>query len=276
VTAYKYPESDRFAELLVNGVGMTTPSILTKIMAHLPLALRGDPPKKVLTICFGMGTTYRSLMSWGTDTTAIELTPSVKDLFSYYFSDAEIINKNIKGRIIIDDGRRYLEKSNDTYDLIVIDPPPPIEAAGSSLLYTKEFYEIADKHLSKNGILAQWYPGGDDITLSAVARSLVETFPYVVAYKPFGGSGYHLLASKSVINSITPKQFLDSMPINAKIDLMEWNDYNVTDLEYAKIILSGKTDIKNLLRENKNIIITDDKPFNEYYLLRRNKIISHN
>jgi hypothetical protein len=72
------------------------------------------------------------------------------------------------------------------------------------------------------------------------------------------------------------KQFLDSMPINAKIDLMEWNDYNVTDLEYAKIILSGKTDIKNLLRENKNIIITDDKPFNEYYLLRRNKIISHN
>ena len=270
VTAYK---TDRRAELLVNGFGMTSKTTITKIMAHLPLILTQQQPSKVLTICFGMGTTYRSMMSWGIDTTAIELTPSVAKLFPYFFSDADAINKNLNGHIIIDDGRRYLQRSNEIYDVIAIDPPPPAEAAGSSLLYSREFYEIAKKHLSEKGILAQWYPGGNDLTLNAISRSIVETFPYAVAYRSAEGWGYHLLASRSPISSISPEQFLKKIPQNAKKDLMEWNFSNLTDLQYAQIILSGKIDIKNLLNNDKSIEVTDNQPFNEYYLLRKNGLI---
>lgn len=212
---------------------------------------------------------FRSVMSWGIDAAAVELVPSVKELFPYFFSDADIINQNPRGRIVIDDGRRYLQRSGQIYDLITIDPPPPVQAAGSSLLYSKDFYEIAKKHLSDKGILAQWYPEKEDETLNAVARSLTEVFPYVTAYRPLEGQGYHLLASKSPINSISPEEFLQAMPSEAKKDMLEWNDKNLSDLQYAQSILAGKTDIDELLNNDKGFIIDDNKPFNEYYFLRK-------
>ena len=43
---------------------MTGLNTITKFMAHLPLASLGHPPQDTLVVCFGMGTTYRSLLSW--------------------------------------------------------------------------------------------------------------------------------------------------------------------------------------------------------------------
>ena len=93
--------------LLVNGIGMTKLLPVTKIMVHLPLALHQGPPQSALIICFGMGTGYRSALSWGLETTAVELIPDVPQVFGFYHADAPEVLQNPKGRIIIDDGRRF-------------------------------------------------------------------------------------------------------------------------------------------------------------------------
>jgi hypothetical protein len=49
--------------LIVNGQGMTYLTPITKMMAHLPLASLDHPPANGLVICFGMGTTFRSMAS---------------------------------------------------------------------------------------------------------------------------------------------------------------------------------------------------------------------
>ena len=69
--------------LLINGVGITTLSPITKMMVHLPLALLQRPPANVLIICFGMGTTFRSALSWHIQSTAVELVPSVPAFFLF-------------------------------------------------------------------------------------------------------------------------------------------------------------------------------------------------
>jgi spermidine synthase len=51
-------------DLLVNGRGMTGLAVVTKMMAHLPIAFLDHPPQRGLVICFGMGTTFRSMHSW--------------------------------------------------------------------------------------------------------------------------------------------------------------------------------------------------------------------
>jgi spermidine synthase len=163
--------------LLVNGVGITQLSPITKVMAHLPLAYLGRPPQRALDICFGMGTTFRSLMSWGIHVDAVELVPSVPRLFYYFHPDGPELLKSERGQVIIDDGRRFLEWTPERYDLITIDPPPPVEAAGSSLLYSKEFYDLAKSKLQPDGILAQWLPGGDAVTMASVAKAIRESFP---------------------------------------------------------------------------------------------------
>jgi spermidine synthase len=172
--------------LLVNGIGITFLTPMTKVMVHLPLAFLNHPPRNALVVCFGMGTTYRSMLSWGIPTTVVELVPSVPKLFWYYHADGPQLLKSKLSRVVIDDGRRYLERSPEQYDVIALDPPPPVEAAGSSLLYSKEFYATVRTRLRPDGILQQWLPRGDPAVHAAVARALQESFPYVRAFHSIG------------------------------------------------------------------------------------------
>jgi hypothetical protein len=145
--------------LLVNGIGMTQLSPATKMMAHLPLAMLGRPPRNVLVICFGMGTSFRSAMRWGASVTAVELVPSVPALFGFYHADGPALLQHSGARVVVDDGRRFLERTRDRFDLVLVDPPPPPEAAGSSLLYSREFYTLVRQRLATGGLLQQWVPG---------------------------------------------------------------------------------------------------------------------
>jgi spermidine synthase len=259
--------------LLVNGVGMTFLTPITKVMAHLPLAIHNQA-KAGLIICFGMGTTFRAMHSWGIDTTVVELSPSVTESFGFFFADFRDVIADPKAHIVVDDGRRYLLRSNRKFDVITLDPPPPIEAAASSLLYSKEFYDVVKAHLAPGGILQQWFPGGEENIQYAVARSVQESFPYVVAFRSIEDWGYHLLASNSPIGDITPAEFLARLPEPAKRDLMEWNS-NISIERMAQNILSRRTDIANLLPVGgKTMVVTDDLPYNEYFILRRNGLLN--
>lgn len=88
----------REKRLYVNGVGITHMTPVTKLMAHFPILAHAPGVDSALVICFGMGTTFRSLMSWGINATAVELVPSVRDAFPYYFSDAAQILKDPRGK----------------------------------------------------------------------------------------------------------------------------------------------------------------------------------
>lgn len=254
-------------QLLVNGMGITFLTPITKFMAHLPMAFLPEKPESALVICFGMGTTYRSLLSWGIQVTGVELVPSVKDAFAYFFDDANELLANPKGQIVIDDGRRFLKRTQKAYDVITIDPPPPVEAVGSGLLYSTQFYESAKQHLKPTGVLQQWFPGADNLTLQAVARSLREAFPYVKVYQSVAGWGFHFLASTRPLETPSPEKVLERMPKRAQIDLLEWDKEN--DLhKYVSRPLLREISIDQLLNKDTDIRITDDRPFNEYFLLR--------
>jgi spermidine synthase len=255
--------------LFVNGVGMTSLLPATKFMAHLPLALHNGKPNSVLIICFGMGTTYRSTLSWNVQTTAVELVPSVKKAFGFYHADATQILANPKGRISIDDGRRYLNRTREKFDVIVIDPPPPVEAAGSSLLYSEEFYALAKAHLNQNGILATWVPAdASPDSRAAALRSLVNSFSFVRCFASVDNVGVHMLASQQPIANMSAREIASRMPAAAAIDLLEW-DRSETLVGYIEQALGNEMRVESLLNPYAQIRITDDRPYNEYFLLRR-------
>ena len=216
----------RHKQLLVNGIGMTVLIPVTKVMAHLPLALLPRHPESALVICFGMGTTYRSLMSWDIDVTGIELVPGVRDAFGYYFDDAGDILKQPNGRIVIDDGRRYLKRTVNKFDVVTIDPPPPVEAAGSSLLYSRQFYELLKTRLrmmeesSSSGFLEE----NKGLPLR-LPDPCTRFFPGFVSSVPRQAGGYHFLASQQPLSVPTIDEFVERLPERARIDLVEWSDH---------------------------------------------------
>jgi spermidine synthase len=256
-------------ELLVNGMGMTILHPVTKIMSHLTLASLEEPPKSALVICFGMGTTWRSAMSWNISVTAVELVPSVRDAFPYYFADAATLRARPNGKIVIDDGRRFLHRTDATFDVIIIDPPPPIEAAGSSLLYSQEFYQTARLHLSPKGILHQWIPDPcEPATAQAMARSILQSFPYVKMFVGYQDMGTHVLASNAPIPHRTAEELVTRMPASAVDDIVEWMPANNRHpVDYLQPIVTNELNPKSVGGEGADRV-TDDQPFNEYFLLR--------
>jgi spermidine synthase len=256
---------------LVNGIGMTMLTPITKFMVHLPLAFHKVPPKSALVICFGMGTTYRSALSWNIDTTTVELVPSVTKAFGFYHADAARFVNDPNGHIVIDDGRRYLKRTAKKFDVIVVDPPPPVEAAGSSLLFSREFYELARRHLNPGGILQMWFPGDNDMaTGEAVVRSIYESFPYVRCFPSVQGWGMHLLASMEPIEHLDARQLAARMPESAQKDLVEWNE-SKDAAAYLEHVVTNEVPVTSGLNPDIRIQITDDQPYNEYFLLRRLK-----
>ncbi len=256
--------------LLVNGVGMTTLTPITKMMAHLPLAFLDHPPQKALVICFGMGTSEMAMLSWGIQATAVELVPSVPRIVTFFQPRAAEVLKPPLAHVVVDDGRSYLERPSEMYDVIIIDPPPPVEAAGSSLLYSKEFYATARQHLRPGGILAQWFPGGGDpaITVS-VARAIQESFPYVRTFPSVEGWGTHFLASMTPIPQRSAEEMAKRLPPEAARNLMEWGPAS-TPTEQFDRVLSHEFPLTNILQQDPAVpALTDDRPLNEYFLLRR-------
>jgi spermidine synthase len=266
-------------QLLVNGYGMTSLTPITKLMAHFPLASLDQPPQSALVICFGMGTTFRSLHSWGISATAVELVPSVPRMFSYYHSDADQILSSPLSHVMIDDGRRYLDRVREQYDLITIDPPPPLKAAASSLLYSEEFYRVARMRLRPGGILQQWIPttvDKDPVNMAAVTRSLHESFPYVRAFEDEFGT--HYLCSDRPIPTRSAEDLVKRMPTTAIADMTEWDKAlpgGIRAEAFAKFdtLLQQEVDINSLIAASPQTpALTDDRPVNEYYALRkRNK-----
>jgi len=263
--------------LLVNGIGITSLTPLTKIMADLPLAAHAmgpsGPARDGLVICFGMGTTFRTMHSWGIETTVVDLTQSVIDAFGFFHADAAAIEADPHVHVVADDGRRFLLRTNRSFDVIVLDPPPPVEAAGSSLLYSTQFYEVAKRRLRPGGILQQWLPDAERAIAAAVAKSLVVSFPYVQVFRSRGGyrtsGGFHFLASMTPIPTMTAATFVAQLPEAARRDLLEWNGEESLEA-FAQEILSERTPLAMVLPSpDAATAITDDRPFNEYYVLRR-------
>ena len=254
--------------LLVNGMGMTALTPITKMMAHMTLASLDHTPHSALIICFGMGTTVRSVVTWNISGTAVELVPSVPKVFSFFHADADQVMASPNAHVVIDDGRRFLERSPAKYDAIIVDPPPPVQTAGSSLLYSQEFYKVAKQRLQPGGILQQWLPEADNPTQAAVARAIKNSFPYVRVFRGMEGWGWHFLASERPIPTRTAAELVARIPSQAVDDMMEWGPADTPE-QQVNLLLDHETTADAIIAlAPATATLTDDRAINEYFLLR--------
>lgn len=90
-------------------------------------------------------------------------------------------------RIFYDDGRRFIQRQVESYDVILVNVPEPSNAL-LNRLYTREFYQEAQRRLKPGGILitgaslAVDYVGGDiGLYAASIFRTLKTIFPQVMA-----------------------------------------------------------------------------------------------
>ena len=150
----------------------------------------------------GGGSTPRAYQHYYTNVMVdvVEIDPVVVEVAKQYFT----LTESPKLKINIDDGRVFLRRSTNTYDVILMDAystKPPYGSALPRQLVTKEFFELASKHLSTNGVLAYNVIGqiqGFRATLiGAMYRTLSEVFPHVYMFPAVESENIVFVATKS-------------------------------------------------------------------------------
>jgi len=139
--------------------------------------------KKVLMVGLGGGTTQSCVAQHvpEVDITTVELDPMVVAVARQYFGFKE----GDRQRVQVEDGRVFLRRARDTFDLIIMDAYTT-HRYGSSLpqhLATKEFFELARSRLSDQGVLCynvmgDW-KGAESRLVAAMHNTLKTSFPHV-------------------------------------------------------------------------------------------------
>src|SRR6185295_5919150 len=167
------------------------------LLGHLPLLLHPHP-RRVLTIGLGGGFTLRALVHHPAPVqiTAVEIDPLVvavaRDQFGIY-NDHALEDPRV--RLVTNDGRNFMDGTDERFDVISSEPPN-IWVAGVSGLFTQEFYRSAAAHLNAGGILCQWVPlyEMERQDFRIMLHTLTAVFPSVTFWQV--GSDVILLASK--------------------------------------------------------------------------------
>jgi spermidine synthase len=177
-----------FRRLYIQGVSNTgdaMPSLrYMRLQAFIPLFTAPRAPRSALVIGLGTGITCGTLATWPTleRRVCVELSPAVAEAAELFHGNFSV-TRDPRFQIRIADGRHALLASDERYDVITLEPPPPA-AAGVVNLYSRDFYALARRRLTDGGSLAQWWPlatQNEDDSRSLV-QSFVQAFPYVALF----------------------------------------------------------------------------------------------
>jgi spermidine synthase len=145
---------------------------------HVP-GLFVERPKKVLGIALGTGQTFAAVFKHKVEhLDCVEIDAGVVELSRKWFREA---NRGLlddpRVQVHIEDGRAFMRSTHEKYDLIVLEPLQSW-TAGTSNLYTREFYEDARRILVPGGVVAQWLPfyGQGPAETQAMAQTGLEVF----------------------------------------------------------------------------------------------------
>lgn len=171
-----------------------------ELLVHVPMSLVKHH-ENILVLGGGDGLAARELLKYKDvkSITVVDLDFDMTDLaknnkFIRKLNEDSFLNDKVS--IFNEDAFKYVEKSDKLYDVIIIDLPDPNNSS-LARLYSREFYKIVRKKLTKDGVVvsqstspfysAEAYWCVNETMKAAGFRS---TYPYHVYVPSFGDWGF--------------------------------------------------------------------------------------
>ena len=221
-------------------------------------------PKSVFIAGGGEGATLREALSHSDVELAVivDLDEEVVSLCKYYLpsyhSGAFDAHRT---KLYHTDAGQYLQDTNESYDVIIIDLPDPQEGGPASLLYTQGFYQLLRQRLNPNGILtiqSEACAQGNTSIFTAINKTLSSVFPQVFPYKALIPS----FATEWGFNmaSLGPSPLeLSVQQIDTRLTYRDCNDLRFYDGQTHKGLFTLPKNIRTAL-DQETRVITDYNP----------------
>ena len=170
---------------------------LQRMLGHLTTLLPANP-RSVFVVGYGAGVTAGALSidPRVEQITIAEIEPLVPRVVSRYFGDFnQHVADSPKLEVRIDDGRHFLQTSDQKFDAVTTDLVDPW-VKGTAALFTREFFEAARNHLNRGGIVTmfvQLYETSPEAVKSEVA-TFFDVFPNSAVFgNTREGRGYDMV-----------------------------------------------------------------------------------
>ena len=172
------------------------------LLAHLPMLLH-ENPARVLVIGAGSGTTCGAALAHPEleSLCCVEISPGVVEASRFFADYNRRYWEDPRTEIVVDDGRNFLFRSKEKWDVITSEPSNPW-IAGIGNLYTEEFYGNCRERLEPGGIICQW------IHLYEMEKSVLKTilitfrkaFPHAIAFGSIEDTDLLLIGSEEKLS----------------------------------------------------------------------------
>ena len=222
------------AAINLGGAEPERDEITMVLSAALPLA--AHPGARTAAV-IGMGSGQTSHVLLGSESLervdTIEIEAAVIEAARHFGPHVERVFSDPRSAIFIDDARSFLSTYNARYDIIVAEPSNPW-VSGVSSLFSAEFYELVDRHLSPGGVLAQWLQlyEIDTRLVASVMGALARTFPEYAIYAT-DDANMLILAHRGSGSETLDEQLFGHPGIAA--ELRRHRIHSVADLEVRRV-----------------------------------------
>ncbi len=124
--------------------------IYHEMLAHVALSTH-PAPTSVLIVGGGDGGTLREVLRHPiTRVTLCEIDPTVIEVVKKHWPDEAAVFSDSRARIVHMDGRQFLEETDETYDVILVDSSEPV--SHSRTLFSDGFIHQVCRRLNQPGI----------------------------------------------------------------------------------------------------------------------------
>jgi len=242
------------------------------LLGYIPMFAHNNP-RKVLHIGTGAGFTLDAVRNFEVERIdAVEINSLVsRAAEELFYNETNNVFSDPRINFVTEDGRLFMESTDERYDVIVSTPSNPW-VSGVSSLFTTEFYKIAKSRLAGNGILTIWAPlyEYDFVDLKIYLNSVSTVFPEVNAF--IAGGDMIIIASNEPIkiNYTRLEEKLKDERI-ARHFTKIGTYYGVPIRNEDKLLgafMLNTEEIKQLVSKVE-IISTDDKPALEFLAARK-------
>lgn len=201
-----------------------------------------------------------------------ELIPAVVEA-SKKWIPAEMTNglfDDPRSTILIEDGRHYLQASDEKFDMINADLFLPYQR-GAGSLYSLDHYRVAATRLNEGGVYVQWLPLYQltEFEFGVIAKTMIEVFGEVTMWRNNFDPGQEKVAliGRNQTSPIVVPPGGEREAMLAAVDGLSWHqahhDMFRAAAESMPFLYAGNlTESKKLF--SKYPINTDDQPVIEY------------
>ncbi|HEX5045418.1 MAG TPA: fused MFS/spermidine synthase [Candidatus Polarisedimenticolaceae bacterium] len=152
-----------------------------RMLGHLPMALHPGPVRSACIVGLGAGVTAGAIAVHGPERlVAIELEKGVFTASRFFSAQNHGVLTDPRVKIVLDDGRNWLERTGERFDVISSAPNFP-SLTGSGALYSREYFALCRRRLAAGGIMCQFAPIWRLLPqdVATIVGSFSDVFPHV-------------------------------------------------------------------------------------------------